>query len=336
MGAASQTAADSTGPCAALSLPGPSAPTDRGSRAPHRCSRPLSYRRRRPRVPRRRTHHRRECRRGRAALQLEAGGPGQLSWNWRTRLPPDHQPKEHRYASAAGKAVPPGRRNNAGQQPPRGLTTNRREAYRGGRLRHQDGGAIARARIETDPLAADHHAPCGTLSGAAIGPARSTRRRRPRRPAAAPSACSRRDPRAAARTGLDGIRCGHGWARCGGTSSAPSSRRAGSVNGPVRPATRRRPRSSGRPSSSASGAFRGPITPPTTASAVVWVRTFHQRSPPRPIAVLAMLDDHALDARVDVVTHPRLRPASSRVAGISGNGGTASASSRRSRLRRLR
>ena len=51
MRAASQTAADRSGPCAALALPGPSAATDRGSRAPHRCSRPPSYRRRRPRTP---------------------------------------------------------------------------------------------------------------------------------------------------------------------------------------------------------------------------------------------------------------------------------------------
>ena len=46
------------------------------------------------------------------------------------RLPPDHQPKKHRHASAAGKAVPPGRRDDADQQPPRGLATNPREVGR--------------------------------------------------------------------------------------------------------------------------------------------------------------------------------------------------------------
>ena len=52
---------------------------------------------------------------------------------------------------------------------------------------------------------------------------------------------------------LDEIRSGQGCARWGGTSKAPRSRRAGSVSGLVRPATRSRPRWSGRPSRSTPG-----------------------------------------------------------------------------------
>jgi hypothetical protein len=67
-----------------------------------------------------------------------------------------------------------------------------------------------------------------------------------------------------------------------GTSSAPSSPRAGDESGPVRPATRSRPSGPGRPSSRASGASSGPSTPPTIASAVTRVRTFSQlRTPGR-------------------------------------------------------
>ena len=138
---------------------------------------------------------------------------------------------------------------------------------RGGRLRHRDGSGRRRGTFKPDPPAGDHHTPCETPPGAAIGRVRSTRRRRARR-AAAPRGGSRRDLRAVAGAQRR-ERLGLRMPRCGGTGSAPNSRRAGSVNGPVRPhAQAARPLAlRGRPESSRAG--MADCSPPSS-----WVASY--------------------------------------------------------------
>ena len=105
---------------------------------------------------------------------------------------------------------------------------------RGGRLRHRDGSGHRRGTFKPDPLAGDHHTACETPPGAAIGrgskhtSASSTMSSGSAGAVVGESSGQLPEPQRREQFGLR-------MPRCGGTGSAPSSRRAGSVNGPVRP-----------------------------------------------------------------------------------------------------
>jgi hypothetical protein len=98
---------------------------------------------------------------------------------------------------------------------------------------------------------------------------------------------------------------GHqGFACSGGRSRAPRSRRAGSVNEPVRPATPKPALLVGQAQQERLGGVQWTDNAATTASAVQRVPTFSPRSAARAVAVLAVFDDHALIACGGVVAYP--------------------------------